>query len=112
MNERGSHGVAVFQHLTLHTLQESVLEPAVSLRATVVLTCVLFFFCYPDKSRVMPIRRAAAAPTQEKAPAAAAEEGEAGVELKTPERSIIPGKHSSPSRHLKASQDGCVVSPS
>lgn len=38
-----------------------------------------FYFPHPGKAGVMPIRRAAASSTAEKAPSAAAEEGEAGV---------------------------------
>lgn len=39
----------------------------------------VYYFPHPGKSGVMPIRRAAATPTPEKAPSAAAEKGEAGV---------------------------------
>lgn len=68
-------GLAVSPFLTTHVHRVG-LKPAPSLMCPPgVHIRVCLFFLHADKSRVMPIRRAAATPSQEKPPSAAAEKG-------------------------------------
>lgn len=69
-------GLAVSPFLTTHVHRVG-LKPAPSLMCPpgVHIRVCFVFFLHADKSRVMPIRRAAATPSQEKPPSAAAEKG-------------------------------------
>uniref|UniRef100_A0A3B4Y804 Heterochromatin protein 1-binding protein 3 n=1 Tax=Seriola lalandi dorsalis TaxID=1841481 RepID=A0A3B4Y804_SERLL len=78
MNESGSGSLTVFFYFFLLPRTYSIQSGA---HTSVVLkwcSCACYFR-HTGKSRVMPIRRAAATPTQEKDPSAAAEKGKAGV---------------------------------